>query len=625
MKHESVQKLFSQAAGAFGPHNAIEYGNQRMTYHALEAKSNRLANFLLASGASRGAIVALMLDDPVEIIAAMLGTMKAGCAFVPLDPRSPESRLETMISQVAPKWFLTESGFLSSLESSALLNSCGCVVRVEDYSGFPDIQNPEVEMEPDDMCYVFFTSGSTGRPKGIAGRLKGIDHFIRWELRALALGEGVRVSNLTSASFDAVLRDIFVPLCAGGTVCVPPTRDTILDARKLIDWIDIEEINVVHCVPSLFRSILNEPLNRNYFSSLKYILMAGESILPSDLRKWFSVYDDRIQLVNLYGPSETTMTKFCYFVKPADKDRERIPIGQPIPGAAAVIVDAEGRSCPPGLIGEIYIRTPFRSLGYFNQPELTKAVFVPNPFSADPNDIVYKTGDLGRIRADGDFEFLGRRDQQVKIRGVRVELGEIENIVLAHESVMDACVVDREDAAGGKILAAYVVPAHQHFDPIVLRDHLLEFLPLEIVPSAFVTISDLPRTLSGKVDRKALPTPNQAGNLDVSYVAPRTPFEEMLVDIWSEVLGIKGIGVEHNFFELGGHSLLVFQITSRVRDAFGVELPLRSLFEGPTIALQSLAIMQAQLEQEDDAEIAQLIAEIGMLAPQAQTADLSGN
>jgi amino acid adenylation domain-containing protein len=630
MSYQSVQEMFHEAAVRFKDNAAIDYADTSITYAELEARANRLANFLLASGARKGSVVAVLVENPVEVIASIIGLLKAGCVFVPLDTSIPEKRLEVMLEEVSPEWFLFESKFHEILARVAARAAPAaravCVdepaftpaeqtglVHMNDYASFADTENPAVAYGADDLCYVFFTSGSTGRPKGIAGRLKGIDHFVRWEIKALGVGEGTRVSQLTTPAFDAVLRDIFVPLCAGGTVCIPPRRDTIIDTKKLIDWIDIQGVNIVHCVPSLFRSIIGEDLNAGYFADLTHVLMAGEPLLPTDVGRWVEKFADRVQLVNLYGPSETTMTKFAYFVKPSDKELESVPIGKPIEGAAAVVVDAENRLCAPGTVGEIYIRTPFRTHGYFNQPELTRQVFIPNPFGHDEADIVYKTGDLGRVMPDGNFEFLGRRDMQVKIRGTRIELGEIDRLLRAHEAVKDLVVIDREDANGNKYLCAYVVLA-QPVETGELRDYLSGRLPAEMVPSAFVLLDKLPRTISGKVDRKALPAPGRMGaDLEKAFAPPRTPMEATLVGVWMEVLGVDRVGINDNFFEMGGHSLLVFQVISRVREAFGVDLPLRSLFEAPTVEKQSLAIIEAQIEEENDAEMAQLIEEIKLL------------
>ena len=630
MKHENVHDLFSQAAEKYASRAAIECGARTVSYGELENKSNNLANFLLSIGASKGDLVAVMSEDPVEVITSIIGILKAGCAFVPLDPIIPEKRIRAMMEEAPARYVLVDGKFSTLFESGGL---AGKIIRIdgEQYGSFHDTRRPVVNTEPDDMCYVYFTSGSTGRPKGIAGRLKGIAHFIQWEIKTFSVGEGTRITHLTTPAFDASLRDIFTPLCAGGTVCAPEDRGLIVDAGRLLNWIDVQRINLVHCVPSLFRAVLNEAPAPDRFACLTHILMAGEPLLPSDVKRWTEIFGDRIQLVNLYGPSETTMTKFFYIVKPTDQDLRSIPIGKPMEGARALVLDQKGNVCPDGTAGEIYIRTPFRSLGYYNRPELTQAAFIPNPFTGDASDLIYKTGDLGRVLKDGNFEFLGRKDLQVKVNGVRVELGEIEDLLRSHEAIKDVVVIDRENPGGDKYLCAYVVLKKQ-FEISALRDFLAASLPVYMLPSAFVALEQLPRTLSGKVERRALPSPASArAETDEFYVAHGTPLEESLAEIWRGLLGAARVGINDNFFELGGHSLLATQLLSRVRSSFDVELPLRTIFATPTIAKLALAITEAQAEQVGDAEIARMIKEIegmsdegleNVLNEEARSADL---
>lgn len=604
----NIQEMFHHSVDNFNKEVAISSTNKSITYGELEKKANRLGNFLLDSGVSKGDVVAILVGDIVEAITSMIAVLKAGGTFVPLDASLPEKRLEAMIEVVAPACFIIERSLLGKINYAMpdggkkakviCLDDCeaGAEAGLNPVSGYSDYQNtsrPSTTYAPDDMCYIYFTSGSTGKPKGIAGRMKGIDHFIRWEIENLGVTRGTRVSQMLPLSFDGSLRDLFVPLCAGGTVCVPEGRETLLDAEKLVEWIDQQQINIIHCVPSLFRSIINQATDPSLFQALKYILLAGEPLLPTDVGRWTEVFQERTQLINLYGTSETTMAKFIYFVNPVDKDRPSIPIGQPMTGARAVIMDEKGNACPPGVVGEIYIRTPYRSLGYYNQPELTKEVFIQNPFSDDPTDIVYKTGDLGRMLDDGNYEYLGRRDQQVKVRGIRVELAEIESLLRGHEAVKDVAVVDQDSPDGSKYLCAYAVLG-QEVEVGALRDHLSDYLPDYMVPSAFLIMDQLPRTISGKVDRRALPVIRVAqANSDKNYVAPRNPIEEVVAGIWSRVLGLPRVSITDNFFQLGGHSLLATQIISRIRSVFQVEVPLQTLFESPTLVNLAQKIEEA--------------------------------
>ncbi|HZN07127.1 MAG TPA: AMP-binding protein, partial [Pyrinomonadaceae bacterium] len=527
-----------------------------MTYRELDERSNAVANHLIATKRS---LVAILMSDRIDVIAAIIGTLKAGCVVIPLDPDLPTNRLSAMLDQVSP---------------DVVLNN------VDGYSS----ENPCVDVDPAAMSYIYFTSGSTGKPKAIAGALKGVNHFIDWEIRTFGVEPGTRVTQFTTPSFDASLRDFFVPLCSGGTICMPPNVETVLDSGKLVKWIDDEQINLIHCIPSLFRTITNEDLQPKQFAALRYVLMAGEPLLPSDVRRWMNVFGERIQLVNLYGPTETTMVKFFHFVTAADKDLPSIPIGQPMPGAKALLIDAHGKPCRPGKVGEIHIRTPYRTLGYYKSPELTSEVFIRNPFSDDPEDVIYKTGDLGRVLASGDFEFLGRRDQQIKLRGVRVELKEIENVLRSHEAVNDVAVAEYQQGNGDSALCAYVV-LNRETPTEELREFMRRDLPELMVPAAFVVMSTLPRTFNGKLDRRALPQPDPERNVRRGpFVAPRTSTEEIVAGVWSQVLGLKQISVHDNFLNLGGHSLRMTQVTSRLGKAFGVELPLRALFESPTVA-----------------------------------------
>jgi amino acid adenylation domain-containing protein len=623
MRQQFIHEWFSQVAENAGSAVAVVYGSQRVTYGELEERANKLANSLSAAGARKGNRVVILVDDTVRMITSIIAVLKIGGVFVPLDPSTPAARLSAMVSEVAPEWLIVESRTAGVLASTALELPQPANVIFLDREDPPaldhrtliavrgsidsaDSRRPPLVSEPDDMCYIYFTSGSTGKPKGIAGRLKAIDHFIRWEINTFNLGAAPRVSHVTNPAFDASLRDIFTPLCSGGTICAPSSREVVLDAPQLVRWLDDQEIQVLHCVPSLFRSIINQDLDPSRFSALSHILLAGEPLPPADVKKWMDVFGNRAQIVNLYGPSETTMVKFFHIVQPADLTRRSIPIGKPMEGARAVILDDNRKVCPAGVVGEIYIRTPYRTHGYINQPELTSQVFIQNPFNSAPGDLIYKTGDLGRTLEDGSFEFLGRKDRQVKIRGLRIELAEIEDVLRRHSAIKDVVVVDRTDCQGQAYLCAFVV-ANQPIEASALREHLLPQLPEYMVPSAFVALDSLPRTSTGKIDIKALPAVDRTGPAGRgTYIAPRTPVEEVLANLWADVLKIERVSVNESFFELGGHSLIATQVISRVRDAFHLELPLRTLFEKPTVAAFADIVEQA-LKSDGGAKLPALV------------------
>jgi amino acid adenylation domain-containing protein len=614
--HEPIHRLVQRAAARFASAPAVESADRSLTHAELDRRVRALAAALAATGVARGDLVAILAPASADMIASMLAVLRAGGAFVPFDLRAAAARLEAAVAEVRPRfWLVAEecSGVLQRLERELGFTARSVVLETALDGRGADGETsaaPEADLDPDALSYVYFTSGSTGRPKAIAGRLKAIDHFIRWEIETFGLAPGVRVSQLTSPAFDAFLRDAFVPLVAGGTVCPPPSRDVVLDGGRLVEWIGGNRINLLHCTPSLFRLILAQDLGARQFPDLRHVLMAGETLLPADVRRWHAVFGERIELVNLYGPSETTMVKLFHRVLPQDGTAAIVPIGKPMRGARAVVLDEKQRPCPPGKMGEIYIRTPYRTLGYLNQPELTREAFVRNPLSDVADDIVYRTGDLGRVREDGSFEIIGRRDQQVKVRGVRVEIAPIEHLLRSQDGVADAAVIDRADSQGNTFLCAYLVLKGE-VDAAGFGETLRSHLPEAMVPSAWVILEALPRTLNGKLDRRALPEPGRLdGRLGRELVAPRTVVEERLCQLFREVLTLPEVGIFDDFFAMGGHSLLVAQLLARTRREFGVEVSLHTFFQAPSVAGMAVALAQASALRADPDEMAKLIASL---------------
>jgi amino acid adenylation domain-containing protein len=618
---EGILEWLAEACSQSRERVAIEWRDQRISYGELNDRANQVANCLITNHLSNGAIVAATVEDRVQMITTLLGIFRAGGVFVPLDMSSPKERLLHLVEELAPDAFIIEAKHGRKLISigEVLRKTCKVITtrsddeanafagnltaikeRLEAYG----TQTPSSPVDPDAMRYIYYTSGSTGRPKGIAGKLRSLSHFIQWEVDAFQIDAGWRVSQFTVPTFDAYFRDVLVPLCAGGTVCIPPDKPGDLDINELVDWIDVNGINLIHCVPSLFAAILEGDLNSQRFQSLKYILQAGEVLHVSRVKQWRDIFQDRIKLVNLYGPTETTMVKLFHIVEESDLARGVIPVGKPMRGAEAIVLDEQGTVCPPDVAGEIYIRTPYLTLGYYKDPEATKTVFVRDPFSNEPSDILYKTGDLGLMMEDGNVRFLGRKDNQAKIRGIRVEPEEVENHLQTHPHVQKAAVVAREDVPGNTRLVAYFIPS-QELTPTAeeLRDFLRQKLPEPIVPSAFVKLANLPLMFNGKLDRKALPPPEfERPDLANTFVRPRSQTEQLLAEIWCHVFGLKQVGVYDDFFDLGGHSLLVTQVISRIRKVFHVTLPLRCLFESPTIASLATQIETARQDKPESPE-----------------------
>jgi amino acid adenylation domain-containing protein len=584
MRLPFVHEWFIETAERHPHLTAVECGCRRVRYGALHGWSNRMAGLLREAGAEPGDRVAILTADRVATIAAVLGALHAGCAFVPIDPDLPEARIQTMLRACGARWTLYRDGEQEAL--GRLGAEGGVRLCMADESGEPGEEVEPANWGGEDLCYVYFTSGSTGVPKGIGGRLKAIDHYVRWEIGAMEVGPGTRVSQLTTPAFDAYLRDVFVPLCAGGTVCIPEQRETVLEGGQLAEWIDQEGIEIVHCVPSVLRRWLGEGAGKG-FQRLRNVLVAGERLVGADVRSWQEVLGERVRLVNLYGPSETTMTKFVYYVQAEDRDRGSVPIGKPMEGARALVLDELGQ--PVAGVGEIYIRTPYRSLGYYGQPELTAEVFVANPLTGNASDVVYRTGDLGRVLEDGNFEFLGRRDQQVKIRGVRIELGEVESALRKTGLVREAVVVDVEEEGGEKRLCGYVV-LEEGAGIDELRQEVRRLLPDYMTPGQYVSLERLPLLPNGKIDRKSLPAPPPPGVSDKTFAPPRTPVEEIIAGAWCELLECSRVSRFDNFFDVGGHSLAGARVIARIRSALQIDVPLRLLLESPNLASMAAAI-----------------------------------
>jgi amino acid adenylation domain-containing protein len=602
---------------------AIESGSTTLTYRQLDYASSCLALEIRSAGAKPGEAIAILVHCRIETIIAVIAAMKAGNPFIPIPSDVPTGRVRSLLEECAPLWLLGDDSFLESVNRSGIpaIAVRGQIVMREKGLGPAAVntENPSLDTQwlPDDFAYVFFTSGSDGRPKGVAGRIKSIDHYVNWQINEFGLRPGIRVSQLMSSGFDAFLRDVFTPLCASGTICIPPDPRIVLDAEKLVDWIDSTQVNLIHTVPSIFRHFLHYVKSPGRFSRLTHVFLSGESIRSDDVDAWFKAFNGRIQLINLYGPTETTMTKLYHVVDSDDAKRRSVPIGRPMEGAAALVFDRDLGLCPPGIVGEICIRTPFRSLGYFRREEDTARVFVQNPFNSDPQDLIYRTGDLGRLLPNGELEFCGRRDSQIKIRGVRIELGEIEAALSTNPSVRYVAA-DLKKAGDEHHLTAYVVVrAGRAWDPAELRKDIANRLPEYMIPTKWVQLERLPLMPNGKLDRKAL-LELQDMKLDEPQTnRPATPVEEMIAVIWSRALKREVADRRADFFELGGHSLLATQVVSALREAFRIDVPLRLLFSARTV--ESLAREIEELRRGDSTVVGVIARSTGSDPPLSYT------
>jgi amino acid adenylation domain-containing protein len=602
-----ISNWFSDVSRARAGHTAYEQGTHALSYETLEQSSNEIARVLLSDESwAPQSVVAILVSTPVEALIAILGTLKAGGAFAPMDVLAPPTRLAQMLEDASPAYLVSDADHharaadvllqLTTTPKQIVLKDLGTLAHQKPFAD----RYAAVRHAPDDLAYLYFTSGSSGRPKPIAGRLKAIDHFVRWEIDTFGVDGHSRVSQLASVAFDAYLRDVFVPLCAGGTICAPADRGIVWRPAEFADWIDSSSLTHLHCVPSMFRSLLEAPLNSHRFGTLTHVFLAGESLLPSDVDRWMTTFGTRVRLVNFYGPSETTLIKLFHIVNEADRQSRAVPVGKAIPGAAALIVDESQSPCAPGMVGEIWIRTPFMAHGYHKRPDLTEKAFITNPFTKDANDIVYRTGDLGRLRDDGNLEVLGRTDTQVKVKGVRIELTEIEDVLRRCNAIRDA-VVTVDSEAIPPVLRGHLI-LREGGSLEIVRRHLAEWLPIYMVPTDLVVCDAFPRTTTGKIDRKRLAsTPRRPPQQETNDAPAPTSLAWEIGEIWREVLKVPRVGLEDNFFHIGGHSLTVVQVISRLRQRMALDLSMADLFATQTLRSFALRVQQV-LDEERDRE-----------------------
>ncbi len=578
---------------------AIRWRGRTYSYGDLMSRALQRAHALRAQGVRTGDVVAVQGPRSFGTVASLLGVLLAGGTMLPVAPSLPNDRREAMLSVGRARVVLAvaDAEAQDSEDPRRPLSSGRPTRSVDAAQGTISDESEETanldELPPvadTDPAYVMFTSGTTGVPKGILGTHRGLAHFLAWQREEFAVGPGDRCGQVVGLSFDVMLRDIFLALTSGATLCIAD-EDLPLDGPRFLTWLNEEQITLLHPVPSLAHAWLQHAMPSYACASLRWSFFAGEPLPAALLRRWRQHFP-MTKVANLYGPSETTMAKCCYVVPDPHMPGVQ-PIGTPLPGCQALILRDDGAQCGIGEPGQIVLRTPYRTLGYLN-PDRGAQRFIQNPQADDPQDLFYFTGDRGRRRPDGNLEILGRVDDEVKIRGVRVQPAEVSSVLNQHAQVAASAVIHVEHG-GERRLIAYVVPARGEApapSPAELRQHLSQRLPAALVPSAFVLLTELPVTSNGKLNREALPAPDTE-QLE-TLVVPRNDIERRLVQLWQEVLGLRAIGIRDSFFALGGHSLLAVHLMVRIKAEFGQELTPNALLSSPTI--EGLA---AQLQQPE--------------------------
>ncbi|HEV3050273.1 MAG TPA: amino acid adenylation domain-containing protein, partial [Longimicrobium sp.] len=560
----TIHRLFEEQAERTPDADAVRFAGAALTYAALDHAANRLANHLRRRGVRPETRVGICLERSPEMVVSLLAVLKAGGAYVPLDPAYPAERLAFMLADSGAPLLLTRLPLPEGLAPHAA--EVVCLDAERERIEAESAQAPAVDVSPDQAAYVIYTSGSTGTPKGVMVPHRGVPNLAYAQARRFGIDATSRVLQFASFSFDAAVAEVFDALLAGATLVMAP-RDDLLPGAELLQTLRGGGVTVATLPPSVLAMLAPDDL-----PELRTVVSAGEAVDAATVERW----SGGRAFVNAYGPTETTV---CATSAACEVDGRVPAIGRALENVRVYVLDAAGRPAPVGVAGELYVGGVGVARGYLGRPGLTAERFVPDPFGGETGARLYRTGDRAQWSARGELEFLGRVDAQVQVRGFRIEPGEIEATLRRGEGVADCAVVAREDVPGEKRLVAYVVGG---VEAGALREQLRRELPEYMVPAAFVPLQALPLTPNGKLDRKALPAPDFAPAQE-RYVAPRTPMEEALAEIWADVLGLERVGVTESFFELGGHSLLATRVVSRVRAVFDIELPLRALFDGPTV------------------------------------------
>ena len=580
--NKCIHELFEAQVEQMPEAVAVIFDGQQLIYRELNARANQLAHHLCKLGVGPDVLVGISVEASLEMVVGILAILKAGGAYVPLDPAYPQKRLAFMVTDAQMPVLLTQERLLARLPVHGAK-----VVRLDtdwEVIARESKENPVSRTKPENLAYVIYTSGSTGSPKGVLGLHRGTINRFAWMWQAYAFEPEEVCCQKTSFNFVDSVWELFGPLLQGiPTVIVPD--EVRKHTHRLIQTLAAHRVTRLVLVPSLLRAILDgDGSLQRQLSTLKIWISSGET-LPVDLAQRFRELLPHSVLLNLYGSSEVSADVTWFDVGMMKGDLVSMPIGRPIANTQIYLLDAQLQPVPVGVAGEVCVGGDNLARGYHNRPELTAEKFIPNPFSDEPGARLYKTGDLARYLPDGNIEFIGRKDYQVKIRGLRVELGEIEAVLGQHPSVQRCVILVREDIPSDKRLAAYVVPHDQATKTVgELRNFLKTKLPEYMVPSAFVFLDTLPLTPNGKIDRQALSVPNHTRfEPENTFVAPRNPVECQLTQIWENLLGTRPIGVKDNFFDIGGHSLLAVRLFAQIAKTFGQNLRLATLFQAPTV------------------------------------------
>ena len=601
---KSIPQRFEKIARLYPNRIGVKTGTQQMTYSALNSAANRLAEILVTQLGRGQKPVGLLFPKGIALIVAILGTLKAGKICVPLDPTLPQIRISHMLENAQASLIVTNGEYLPMGESFGQPRQC---LNIDELNYTGESKSPAISLSPDDFAYIFYTSGSTGLPKGVSENHRNLLFHVMAETNEYHLCADDRLIFLAASG-----RDVLRALLNGA--CVYPFDIKKEGLAGLADRLIQERGTIFTSVVTAFRHFVATLSGDERFPQLRLIKLVGEMVHGQDVELYQKYFSGDCIFVNSYGPNEAGHVCHYFVDKNTKVTTSSVPVGYAVDGKDIILLDDEDNEVASGTIGQIAVRSRYLSPGYWRRPDLTRAKFWRA--NSDALELIYSTGDLGRISPDGCLVLMGRQDFQVKIHGNRVEIAEVEMALLDLETVKEAVVVAREDTPGQKRLVAYFVPTIQPAPTVTsLRKRLAEKLPDYMIPSAFVCLDSLPVVGIGKVNRQALPDPGESRpNLDTPFSFPRNPVEELLAQIWAQVLALDRVGIHDNFFDLGGHSLTATRVVSQVIKKFQFEMPLQSLFVAPTVAEMAAVIEAHQGKKVGDADLEGMLAELESLS-----------
>ncbi|MDZ7959074.1 MAG: amino acid adenylation domain-containing protein [Aulosira sp. DedQUE10] len=609
-QYECIHHWFEQQCDSTPDNIAVVFEDQQLTYRELNTRANQLAHYLQQLGVNADVLVGLCVERSPLMLIALLAILKAGGAYVPIDPSYPLERKAFILADTQMPILLTQQHLVADLPTNQTQVIC---LDTEELISQQPVDNPISQATKLNLAYIIYTSGSTGKPKGTMIPHEGLINYLTWATQAYAVDQGIGTLVHSPIGFDLTITSLFSPLLVGKSVHLLPENQDIETLAQALR--QSNNLSLVKITPAHLELLKGQLSPQEAAGRTRAFIIGGENLTAQNIAFWQEFAPDTI-LVNEYGPTETVVGCCIYQVSNSQHHSGSIPIGTPIANTQLYVLDQNLQPVPIGVPGELYIGGKGVARGYFNRPDLTAQKFIPNPFSNEPGERLYKTGDLVSHRSDGTLEFLGRIDNQVKLRGFRIELEEIEAALSQHPDVNESAVIVREDIPGEQRLVAYIVlNQDSSFSINQLREFLKAKLPEYMVPSVFVPLKVLPLTNNGKIDRKALPTPDKVRPEQAGlFVAPRNSTEKQLTQIWAEILRLDRIGIYDNFFDLGGHSLLATQLISRIRDTFQAELVVKNIFEAPTVADLAALITQKLAEQADEELLAATLAELDLIS-----------